>query len=97
MRYFQTGDILYKQVDSIPKSIKKIPGNLIHQGENHHHLIDGDFELFDGEEGFFIEAKGACLLTHPEHKTIELPQGIYKKEIVVEYDHWLEESRNVID
>lgn len=97
MSYFQTGDVIYHEEKSIPVNLKKIAGNLIHQGRDHHHLIDGDFELFDGNDGFFIDAKSTCKLTHPEHKTIELPAGIYRKGIVVEYDHLTEESRQVID
>jgi hypothetical protein len=95
--YLQTGDVLYKQVDKLPKKLKKLKGNLIHQGRDHHHLIEGKFQLHEGDEGFFIETKGMCSLTHPEHKTLMLEKGLYKKEIVQEYDHWTEESRAVID
>lgn len=97
MNYFQTGDVLYKQTKELPEGLKAVPGNLIHQGYNHHHTIEGDFELMQGEGDSYIVAKGACKLLHPEHKTVEIPSGIYKKEIVKEYDHWDEESRNVID
>ena len=95
--YYQTGDVLYKAVGEIPTGAKKIKGNLIHQGRDHHHLIEGKFELFQAGNDMFIKANGKCKLTHPEHKTVEIPKGFYMKGIVVEYDHFLEESREVID
>jgi hypothetical protein len=95
--YRQTGDVLYFEVSAIPETAKKIKGNLIHQGRDHHHLIEGKFELMKDGDVMFIKANGKCKLTHPEHKTIELPKGLYKKEIVQEYDHFLEESRKVVD
>lgn len=95
--YLQTGDVLYFKIDSIPESAKKIKGNLIHQGRDHHHLIEGKFDLYSIGDDMFINVKAKSKLTHPEHKTIEIPKGFYKKSIVVEYDHFLEESRQVID
>ena len=95
--YLQTGDVLYRSVAKIPAGTKKIAGNLIHQGQSHHHTIKGSFILYGKGEEMFIEAKTACKLEHEEHKTITLPKGKYQKGIVVEYDHFLEESRKVID
>jgi hypothetical protein len=97
VNYLQTGDVLYFKTDSIPVGSKKVKGNLIHQGRDHHHLIEGLFQLFDSGGDMFIEVKAKSKLTHPEHKTISIPKGFYKKGIVVEYDHFLEESRQVID
>lgn len=95
--FLQTGDVLYHGVKSIPKGALKHPGNLIHQGRDHHHLIEGDFDLFQDGDKLFIKANSECALTHPEHKTITLPAGLYLKGIVQEYDHLTEESRAVID
>jgi hypothetical protein len=95
--YFQTGDVLYKKQDKLPKGLKKIKGNLIHEGRDHHHLIKGKFELLTLGGDLFIKVKETCQLTHPEHKTVDLPPGIYKKMIVMEYDHMAEESRQVQD
>lgn len=36
-------------------------------------------------------------LKHEEHKTISIPPGEYKIGIVREYDHFKEESREVVD
>lgn len=95
--YFQTGDVLYFQAEGVPPTAKAIKGNLIHKGQTHEHLIEGEFELLIDGEDLFIRASEPCRLTHGEHKAIELPAGVYKKRVVMEYDHWLEESRQVID
>ena len=95
--YLQTGDVLYFKVNSIPKNAKKIKGNLIHKGRDHHHLIEGKFDLLSEGNDFYIKVNSKCKLTHPEHKTLEIEKGFYKKGIVMEYDHFLEESRQVID
>lgn len=97
MNYFQTGDVLYKKTEKLPEGLKSIPGNLIHNGYSHQHTIEGDFELLNNDTDFYVLAKDTCKLLHAEHKTIDIPAGIYKKEIVKEYDHFLEESREVVD
>lgn len=95
--YRQQGDILLKQYKG------KIPGDpskdsLLHKGQNHHHRLSGGvYLLFDGKEGKFLDVVEDTSLTHEEHKTISIPCGKYKIEFVQEYDHWLEESRAVID
>lgn len=95
--YLQTGDVLYKETPTIPKGAKKLAGSLVHKGENHHHTIRGKFTLLEHEGKMFIDAKTPCKLEHEEHDTLTLPAGKYVKELVQEYDHWLEESRAVID
>lgn len=95
--YLQTGDVLYFGIDSIPKGSKKIKTSIVHEGRDHHHTISGKFEILKNGDDLFIKAAGPCKLLHPEHKTIELPKGLFKKGIVNEYDHFLEESRKVID
>jgi hypothetical protein len=95
--YVQTGDILYKLTDIFPENAVKIKGNLIHKGNNHYHTIKGNFELYEYNNEMFILAMDICDLEHEEHNTIQLPAGLYKKGVIREYDHFLEESREVID
>lgn len=97
MIYLQTGDVIYKLHDILPADSVKLVGNLIHKGNNHFHRINGNFELYNKGEDMFILAMDTCDLVHEEHKTIQLPAGLYKKGIVLEYDHLLEESREVVD
>ncbi len=97
MIYFQTGDVLYKMTELLPENSLPLKTDLIHKGQNHHHRISGSYELYQSNEDMYILALDTCDLTHEEHATIQLPAGLYKKDLVREYDHFLEESRVVID
>jgi hypothetical protein len=64
--------------------------------------VSGDFKLFTHCDDVFLVSNSKCILDHDEHglsdeKFRSIPKGIYKKSIVIEYDHMLEESRKVID
>ena len=91
--YVQQGDVILFKTD-----LKEVPNNavktkLLHKGDNHEHTFKFPVETWDN---FFYLPKSNSLL-HFEHKEIKVPSGIYEKKIVVEYDHFLEESRQVID
>jgi len=97
MIYFQTGDVLYNMTDLLPKDAREIPGNLIHKGNTNHHIIEGDYQIYDSKGIMYILVKDNSELKHEEHHTIVIPEGLYVKSIVKEYDHFLEESREVVD
>jgi len=44
-----------------------------------------------------LEAPQGAEVTHQEHATVTLPPGNYVRSIVVEYDHFAEEARQVVD
>ena len=97
MSYIQQGDLLLKYKVEIPKMLTELNTDLLHKGQNHHHKVRGEFKIFTCKEGdIYLESNG-CELFHEEHKTILIPAGSYKKEIVQEYSHFDEESRDVID
>lgn len=96
MIYFQQGDCLLKKCSGWPAGLEKVSGDLLFKGAQHHHRLRGSFEMFDGG-GRFVRAVEPIELFHEEHKTIRIPPGEYKLEFVQEYDHWLEESRQMID
>lgn len=95
--YYQQGDVLLKSRKEIPKDFKMIETDLIHKGENHHHRMRGDFKVYANGDKMFVRVKAPSEIFHEEHKTFTVAPGIYEKDIVLEYDHWLEESRQVID
>jgi hypothetical protein len=97
MKYYQTGDVLYKEISEKKNDLQIIEGDLIHKGRDHSHKIKGNFKLYHDQENMIIEAISDCELTHEEHSTVVLPKGFYIKDLVHEYDHFLEESRIVID
>jgi hypothetical protein len=97
MNYLQQGDVLLKR-HSGPMPGNTSKGPLLHKGQQHHHsLRGGAFRIIEGDGGKFLDVEEATELTHEEHKTIPVPAGQYKVEFVQEYDHWLEESRQVVD
>lgn len=95
--YYQTGDVLYIKTTLLPKDLLELKTNLFHKGENHSHLVKGDFAIYQNGEEMFLHCKSECELFHEEHQTITIEQGFYQKRIVMEYDHIKEESRKIID
>ena len=98
----QQGDVLLKEAEHIPNNWTKLETNIIHKGLNHIHAIEGDFQIYDHQGTIYIRANSECLLNHDEHGKADrilrtLPKGTYIKSIVKEYDHWLEESKEVVD
>jgi len=61
--------------------------NVIAEGEisGHLHAITNG-KLYEKDDKIILEADKGCLLTHPEHKPIPIPQGVYEIKIQVEYD-----------
>lgn len=94
--YYQTGDVLYFKVASIPKTAKAIKGDLVWKGQNHHHRAKGKFKIRKDTNTIYLDVT-KCTMVHEEHKPIKLPKGEYKIKIVQEYSHWDEESKAVID
>jgi hypothetical protein len=95
----QQGDVLIKKVNAIKG--KKVNHLTLAVGEatGHHHTItEGDAELYEENGTLFLHVESEkATLTHQEHKPVEIPKGDYEIGIVKEFDHFLEESRNVAD
>ena len=76
---------------------KKLDRAILAHGEmtGHYHEAHG------GEVSFYddgvLEAPNGAEITHQEHGTVVLPPGTYTRSIVQEYDHFVEEARNVAD
>ena len=62
--------------------------NIIIEGEltGHFHKITSNGKLYEKDGKIILEAKEGCILEHPEHKHINIPQGTYEIEIQEEYD-----------
>jgi hypothetical protein len=97
--YFQTGDLLYKKQDKKPTGLKEIKSGVILHSDTtgHNHKVKNGKLYTDKQKQMWIVVSKRATLTHEEHNDLFLPKGIYKVEIVREYDHMLEESRNVVD
>jgi len=94
--YIQQGDVLLHREDSYPSTVEILKTDLLHKGQNHHHRVRGDFKIAKNDSNTLLLSSG-CELFHEEHKTLAIPEGVYRLGIVQEYDHWLEEARAVVD
>lgn len=76
---------------------RKLERAILAEGEHtgHFHEAHGGGVTFydDG----ILEAPSGATVTHQEHLPVVLPPGTYERSIVQEYDHFVEESRNVAD
>lgn len=106
MKMFRQGDVLIRQVNSIPPAAKEItrPGRVVlAYGEvtGHAHAIaEGqarEFSMADAEGAVrrFLSVASAASVKHEEHATVELPSGFY--EIIQQREYSPEDIRNVAD
>ncbi len=100
---FRHGDVMLKKTGSpVRGDIPVMKTGLLHKGEQHHHSLEGNFYIrFDGEKKY-LGILGQTTLIHEEHGPIPLSPDVLENtellvDIQMEYDHFLEESRQVID
>jgi len=63
-----------------------------------HQITQGDVELYENNGVLYLKViSNNAIVEHQEHLPLTLPAGDYVVEKVKEYDHFLEESRNVRD
>lgn len=100
------GDLVFKKVKEFPSGLEKLKysGSFsLQEGETtgHHHLLvadKSDVEILQDKNGnYYISINGKAVMTHPEHKTIEIPKGNWKMEHEQEKDWFSLEVRQVID
>ena len=101
---YQQGDVLIETAE-IPKSAKKVqPKNgklILAEGEatGHTHAIANTekAELFEQDGRLWLGVKKSVEVKHEEHHSITLPPGDFEVRKVQEYDHFFEESKDVVD
>ena len=84
-KLFRQGDLLIREISSIPYTAKPISTNIIAEGEKtgHNHTLNGSHQIFETIEPAYkqkqihFEAKQELKIEHPEHNTIIIPKGIY--------------------
>ena len=101
--FIQQGDVLIKRVGLLPPDATAREGYVLAVGEHTGHAhriadIETDIcELYEKNGVIYVKANKPCTLTHEEHSAVTIPVGIWEIGIVREYDHFLEEARNVQD
>ena len=98
----QQGDVNIWEVTEIPSEAKARKSNVVRDGEatGHSHRVQGDVQLLECEDGriFANVGEGGGSLTHEEHGPISFePNKTYEFGPTYEYDHFMEEAREVID
>lgn len=93
------GDLLLKPIKQIGKGMKKSNDMVLAYGEltGHHHRLEGDVEVYRLGEQTQVLVKGKTELTHQEHKTIQIPEGIYELVREREFDPYADAIRKVQD
>jgi len=102
MNIYRHGDLLIRQVDSLPK-VKSLKTNILAEGEftgHKHALLTMEREpidiLSDGNMAY-ISIKDKAMITHQEHRTIEIEPGDYVIVHEREFDPFSEKIRQVRD
>jgi hypothetical protein len=103
MQYYQQGDVLIKPVKRIPRVARKFGHCFLTRGDaiGRHHSAYGEnlttwiteWWIINGT--IFLDAPKGAEVRHKEHLPISVPPGVYRIEIVREYDHFGGGVRNV--
>lgn len=99
MSYRQQGDCLFHEAKFSIVGKKIVKSGLIKLGSasGHAHVLKNGKLYLDKENKMYIVADKKTQVVHDEHKPIDLPKGKYFIDTVKEYDHFLEESKQVVD
>lgn len=84
---FHQGDTQWFSLAQIPTSAKKVEKQFIAASERSgsFHALFGDYDQYEVDGGFVIEAKGECILNHSlqEH----LPSNMDNAKVLPKKDH----------
>jgi hypothetical protein len=60
------GDVQFFEIKELPKTAKKVEKQFIAKSERtgSFHALFGDYDMYEVEEGFIIDAKEDCILNH---------------------------------
>ena len=98
-KIFRHGDLLIREIWSIPSDAVQKSTNIIAEGEKtgHNHQLVGSHQIFETGEVTYFEAKQELSIEHPEHNTIQIPKGNYKILHEREYNPLKNIEKEVID
>ena len=89
-KLYRQRDVLFREVDELPKKKRKLDTEIIVRGEatGHAHRIQNGilFSTWDRGPHFYIKANKDTKIIHEEHDPIELEPGIYEVIRMREYD-----------
>ena len=93
------GDVNFKKYSGPTNEIKNLTEKgIIHEGNNNNHeFISGLFEIQNINDKKICIVLDDSIIGHNEHGNLTVPPGTYEISIALEFDHWKEEARKVID
>jgi len=96
---FRHGDVNLKKYTGDINNVELIQTKgIIHKGNNNNHeYASGLFEVQTINDKKILVVLEESTIDHNEHGKQVHPIGTYLVDIAQEFDHWLEESRQVID
>lgn len=87
MRVYRQGDVVLRQVDSLPKDVKPVRRRLRVSGETGNlHVLEGEYKLYRCGRQLYVVVEEPCRLIHPEHQLILVSPGIYRVERVRSFE-----------
>mgnify|MGYP001038820267 CR=1 FL=1 len=95
------GDVLFVPIDRLPEGAKLEKGRkTVAYGEvtGHHHdvvAVKGKAEVFSLEDNLFARVEGDVQVTHQEHDTLAIEEGLY--EIRIQQEYTPQAVRRVLD
>lgn len=102
-RYWQHGDVIIREIQSIPEDAQLTERRILAEGEmtGHAHRLceDAGVMVYEREGVLYLRAgAGGAKLDHEEHGVGVIPADVIGEvDRVVEYDHFAEEARVVRD
>lgn len=104
MRKFQQGDVLVKEIASLPHDLIVMSSQdgryvLAHGESGHMHAIEQieDCCVYEKDGMMYMCVDNDVELQHEEHHSQTIAPGLYEIGIVQEYDYFTEMSRRVVD
>lgn len=89
-KMYRQGDVFLKQIEAIPKGLKK-KDKILAYGEitNHHHRFANNSPtqvMVDKEGKQYCAITGEAILEHEDHANIKIQEGFYEVTIQREMD-----------
>jgi hypothetical protein len=84
------GDTQWYKIDEIPANAKKVQKRFLAQSERtgSMHALFGDYDLYELEDGFVIDAKEECILNHSlQQELLKMGVSLDKPDVLPPKDH----------
>ena len=83
------GDTQWFSIDKIPQNAKKVEKQFIAASERtgSFHALFGNYDMYQVDEGFVIDAKEDCILNHSLQSELAKVNGLSEVKILPKKDH----------